>query len=890
MLEVITECTTGLMSEVQMSRVRDIMLGWAPRHKNFERDKQHTKFGCAKTQGYKQLEHIWMLLSSYLLYGVAPALLSEKVTVAFGGYGLCRKVAVTAAGRSFLANPVHTCMIRYPIELSAMAPRDVDLLFNPQSHVQSRLCAREGCTKSLHSGDLCHTHYVQEWRKTKRSKSAPLEETRNDCSFTSQAPQTPDPSSFITVSQPGALSVSALRCDVVVPVPRRAYPMMGRALDFNESQPVHTSTNVQASDTGRALDCDETQPSHTSTPVQESDTDSSDSSEHASSVDPDITKSLMQIQFYPGGQNSAAPEVHVIRPEDGVNPFFIGWALTEHRTSNMFSAGCKIRTVTCAGCLVCPHPDCAFTARPFSRSTASKTCGNVGLHGREVPQLTLQPCEAKFTYSTNYETGNVTLTATSHLPHERPPPKGPCPATMALIRAQMELSGKKSSSSQLLKNTGPIAQDAGAQDAIRLQRKISTMFSSMYGSDLGIGGLSVLGNILGGPFVRETQVAFGTEPDDNFDFIHCQLPEQIELTGEVAKAHNGSHSKTTSYLYGDVTYQFSTMYKMSMMTQSTESGKGVTLAEQLVSRLHSGAYKRMFLTFLKKNPLLWNVVNGNLVLLFDACLVDFSDSQRRGFIEAVEALWRLVCTNPWTEAVKRAFMLKLKGCYFHYCQSVTSCCKNSRVVPNGMEAEFKKLANTMYTATTMDQFNAAVTTLGQRFQRAGKWLSWWTAPAHAGLIFPAFRASQLGEDLKKFHNMPTTNNINESHNRKVNRFIAYREMPPVIAVHDAYKYAVMEIRELVAIRSGFVSLPNRSKQQRSRALSQLDQWDDGRAPQTTKELTGPVSGGAAAVSRNSSTSMTEEQRLAELHDGIRTGGLPANSIVQVRNDETNDDW
>ena len=180
--------------------------------------------------------------------------------------------------------------------------------------------------------------------------------------------------------------------------------------------------------------------------------------------------------------------------------------------------------------------------------------------------------------------------------------------------------------------------------------------------------------------------------------------------------------------------------------------------------------------------------------------------------------------------------------------------------------------------------------LGQRFQRASKWLSWWTAPAHAGLIFPAFRASQLGEELRAFHNLPTTNNITESHNRKVNRFIAYREMPPVIAVHDAYKFAAMEMRELLAIRSGFIALSSRNKQQRRR-LSQQDEYDTGRAPQTTREHR-ETRGGAAALSRKNAPLMAigEQERLKALYENLRTNGLPTNSIVQVLNDQNDDDW
>jgi hypothetical protein len=54
---------------------------------------------------------------------------------------------------------------------------------------------------------------------------------------------------------------------------------------------------------------------------------------------------------------------------------------------------------------------------------------------------------------------------------------------------------------------------------------------------------------------------------------------------------------------------------------------------------------------------------------------------------------------------------------------VTSCSHNARVVPNGMEEEFKTLAQRMYTAVAMDNYQDAVTTFSQRFPRASKWLA-----------------------------------------------------------------------------------------------------------------------------------------------------------------------
>jgi hypothetical protein len=99
----------------------------------------------------------------------------------------------------------------------------------------------------------------------------------------------------------------------------------------------------------------------------------------------------------------------------------------------------------------------------------------------------------------------------------------------------------------------------------------------------------------------------------------------------------------------------------------------------------------------------------------------------------------------------------------------------------------------------------------------------------------------------------------------------------------------MEIRELVAIRSGYIALSSRSKQQRKR-LSQQDQYESGRTPQTIREH--HETRGAAALPRKNAPLMAneEQERLTALYDKIRTDGLPNNSIVQVLNDQTDDDW
>jgi RecQ family ATP-dependent DNA helicase len=876
MLQVITECATQSHPAVSMSRIRDIMLGWQPRNVQFDDDKLQPKFGCAREAGYKQNPQLWMLLSSYLLYAVAPPLLSETVT-STGDNVITRLVTITLAGRAFLANDSEFLRIRYPIEFREMQHDEVDLLFNPVIQISSKKCSYPGCQKSLHSKLFCHTHYMQERRKNISACGASAASKDASTGTATSVLSSHDPRLLCTTPSSAGTATSSL----------------------SSPDPISHCTTSSSAVLGKPIEKldDESSDGCMSSSSSESSDDERFQTFSVESIDPVITKELMQHQFYPGGVHPAATEVHVL--PSGSRADNIGWALKSHRTRTEFATGSNIRTVACAGCLVCPVSSCPYKARPNSKGVSQKSCGNVAMHGRNPPQLILQECSAKFVYSTDISTGIVTLTATCHSSHDRPPPKGPSPATLAMIQQRMAVTGQKPSSYQMLKDSAAVSQDPGAQDASQLQRHINAVFKTMYGADLGMSGLQNLSKILSVPFVREAQLAFGESPDTNFDFIYCQLEEQVALTANVADAYNQSPSaKTSCILYADVTYQFSTMYKMAIMTQSRESGKGVTLAIILVTRLHALAYKRIFLAFFIQNPSLWSVAGGTLQLLFEACLVDFSDSQRSGFLQAVEALWRQKFSGDFTAALRQSFAAKLKGCYFHLCQSIKSVSHNSHVVPNGLQDEFKRLAHAMYTATTMSQFNDAVSGISQRFPRANKWLTWWTAPSHAGLIFPAFRASELGGDLMRFYNMPTTNNISESHNRKVNRFIAYKEMPPVVAVHDAFKYCEMEVRELSAIRSGHAKVHKRERAKQTVIQSRLDEYPGGRAPQTNRELLGsdgkrltPLQVASTGLPQSSMNpaSAGNDATVLELRSEIAREGLRNGTIVQCKN-KTSDKW
>ena len=348
-------------------------------------------------------------------------------------------------------------------------------------------------------------------------------------------------------------------------------------------------------------------------------------------------------QFYP-----EPADVIVFKPSDGLDPFFISWALAGHRT--FLQGGAKHQRYKCAGCLVCPE-GCTFTARPHTRSHEVKCCGNVRQHGGRQLPLTLQPCKVEFHYKLDFSSGIVELKVTGEgHPHSKPPPKGPGPAAVAELSAAIRAGGKKPSPTAMLMGSQGMQADTGAQDVGRLQRKIAELYKDRYGFDLSVVGLGRQN--FGEPFVRDVRIAFGEQAcaETNFEFVYLQLDGQRDLVKDLASPEGVLTSK---YFYADVIYNFGSTYRLTIMGDSLESGKGVTLAVVFMTRLHTRAYARAFFTFFKQNPELWTAIDTRLELLFCCVVVDFSDSQRNGFILAIQQLWEENCTTPFFDSLPK---------------------------------------------------------------------------------------------------------------------------------------------------------------------------------------------------------------------------------------------
>jgi hypothetical protein len=125
-----------------------------------------------------------------------------------------------------------------------------------------------------------------------------------------------------------------------------------------------------------------------------------------------------------------------------------------------------------------------------------------------------------------------------------------------------------------------------------------------------------------------------------------------------------------------------------------------------MTRLTTNAYAGSFHTLLRLNPELWSIdtTRGRLVLKFFV-IVDFADSQRKGIMLALKMLHESQCPSaPWTRQLEDAYMQHLKGCEFHYKQSVKNTSNNGNVVPYHKQNDFKAGCHSMLTAQTMADF------------------------------------------------------------------------------------------------------------------------------------------------------------------------------------------
>ncbi|KAG2216101.1 hypothetical protein INT45_001363 [Circinella minor] len=170
----------------------------------------------------------------------------------------------------------------------------------------------------------------------------------------------------------------------------------------------------------------------------------------------------------------------------------------------------------------------------------------------------------------------------------------------------------------------------------------------------------------------------------------------------------------------------------------------------------------MFFQELGKTFGMYDFANTNGTSNFSGMVVDFSAAQRAGFIAAFEESF------PFARVPARSL---LKGCYFHYQQSVEQISKNGAVVDHEWRDEFIDYTHLLYTAMTMTVFQNTANMILKEFPGVKNWINWWTQPMNAAMIFRSHKVLQ--PELQDYH--IRTSNGTESFHRDLYQIIQTKQ-------------------------------------------------------------------------------------------------------------------
>lgn len=141
-------------------------------------------------------------------------------------------------------------------------------------------------------------------------------------------------------------------------------------------------------------------------------------------------------------------------------------------------------------------------------------------------------------------------------------------------------------------------------------------------------------------------------------------------------------------------------------------------------------------------------------------VVDFSDAQRLGFQIAYQKFLtstdhglRLQIREWERSEIEYRFVeaeehyaiagILLKGCLYHWNESVKRIIENRHVIPKERQDEFKSYITKLFTAATIDAFNVIVNTIRTEFPNTRNWIDWWIKNEHAQMLFPILQIREL---------------------------------------------------------------------------------------------------------------------------------------------------
>ncbi|KAL7284985.1 hypothetical protein ACG7TL_000074 [Trametes sanguinea] len=146
-----------------------------------------------------------------------------------------------------------------------------------------------------------------------------------------------------------------------------------------------------------------------------------------------------------------------------------------------------------------------------------------------------------------------------------------------------------------------------------------------------------------------------------------------------------------------------------------------------------------------------------------ANVVDFSEAERVGFIEAFVSFWREEGTTRTADDLRGRAKTLLKGCQQHFRAGVTRIKRLGGVIPLGHASRFEKMAHGLLHLADLNEFRSMGQDILASYPEVAPWLEWWLRESHAPLLFGPYR--QMDREL--WNSLPDTTNAEEAMHWKI---------------------------------------------------------------------------------------------------------------------------
>ncbi|EGF99848.1 uncharacterized protein MELLADRAFT_93987 [Melampsora larici-populina 98AG31] len=539
---------------------------------------------------------------------------------------------------------------------------------------------------------------------------------------------------------------------------------------------------------------------------------------------------------YPNGNT-----IFVLHPEEKVTNFgFVAWTHTM-RTDSKHPLW-RVRRFYCLGVIGCTDPNCRLAGSPptgykaipallgkFPNCPVSD-CDGLRIH---------VPCDARCRFDEEKSTHWQLLRHQGRHNHVWPEAKKADRISKAKLK-EMVINDPK---------TGPLGLKVGRANASKNPiQSVANIHSSF-------GHIDRLGYLRRDILVKNELMPDNQDPDgadrwltklehwgkQGMRLVSSSLKiEEIHISfqgawmEEVLLYESKSGESYSGGLLSDVTYCF--FLNGYLLTTSMYNGKlerWVPVLLTFLKGLSTHHYKAHFKTLFTIIDQTSKSENQTRRLLEQ--VVDFSLAQRNGFIEAYMEVFR---GSDKVEALS-----KLHGCKQHFMAAVTRIKKNSSIVPVDQDVRWN---------------------LYQLFPRAKKWLDWWKASDIQAMLFPSRKRLPLddpplpGEEdddnveedqgPRRRPELPGTTNAQESMHR-----VYYLLCPGKCAIIPGFVQLFALVQSLEhdyrQVQQGCTVTYGVSKKNWETVVTNMgmakptkrkykSEGNDGRAPDTTKELLG----------------------------------------------------